>query len=129
MRVAQSRLSRGSLGGAAGVRGSIPGGRWESVRDLVHPSSAIAALARLVQSRGGEVHFATPVIKVHEDAVETNLRIAARWQGIYLKSTAGQTQVVLHPRERVTLVSAMGGLGMTLSWGLARNTVKSWSDA
>jgi glycine/D-amino acid oxidase-like deaminating enzyme len=58
-----------------------------------------------------------------------NLRIAARWQGIYLKSTAGQTQVVLHPRERVTLVSAMGGLGMTLSWGLARNTVKSWSDA
>jgi glycine/D-amino acid oxidase-like deaminating enzyme len=58
-----------------------------------------------------------------------DLRIAARWQGIYLKSKIGQTQVVLHPRERVTMVTAMGGLGMTLSWGLARKTVESWSDA
>jgi glycine/D-amino acid oxidase-like deaminating enzyme len=57
------------------------------------------------------------------------LRIAARWMGIYLKSTVGQTQVVLHPRERVTMVTAMGGLGMTLSWGLARKTVQSWSAA
>ena len=53
-------------------------------------------------------------------------RIASRWQGIYLKSTVGQTQVVLPPRERVTLVTAMGGLGMTLSWGLARKTVAGW---
>ncbi len=58
-----------------------------------------------------------------------DLRIAARWQGIYLKSTVGRTQVVLNPRERVTLVTAMGGLGMTLSWGLARETVKSWAAA
>ena len=56
-------------------------------------------------------------------------RIAARWLGVYLKSTTGQTQVVLHPRERVTMVTAMGGLGMTLSWGLARKTVQSWSPA
>ncbi len=55
-----------------------------------------------------------------------DLQIAARWQGIYLKSTIGQTQVVLHPREGVTMVTAMGGLGMTLSWGLARQTVESW---
>jgi FAD dependent oxidoreductase TIGR03364 len=56
-----------------------------------------------------------------------DLRIAARWQGVYLKSTAGQTQVVLQPRRGVTMVTAMGGLGMTLSWGLARKTVESWS--
>jgi hypothetical protein len=40
----------------------------------------------------------------------------------------GQTQVVLRPRERVTMVTAMGGLGMTLSWGLARKTVESWQN-
>jgi glycine/D-amino acid oxidase-like deaminating enzyme len=54
------------------------------------------------------------------------LQIAARWHGVYLKSTVGKTQVVLQPRERVTLVTAMGGLGMTLSWGLAHKTVEAW---
>lgn len=54
------------------------------------------------------------------------LKVASRWQGVYLKSTVGQTQVVLQPRERVTMVTAMGGLGMTLSWGLAERTVASW---
>ena len=55
-----------------------------------------------------------------------DLRIAARWHGIYLKSTIGQTQVVLRPRPRITMVTAMGGLGMTLSWGLARDIVQAW---
>ena len=55
-----------------------------------------------------------------------DLRVAARWHGTYLKSTVGQTQVILQPRPRVTMVTAMGGLGMTLSWGLARQTVQSW---
>jgi FAD dependent oxidoreductase TIGR03364 len=54
------------------------------------------------------------------------MRIASRWTGTYLKSTLGQTQVVLHPQDRVTLVAAMGGLGMTLSWGLAARTVNGW---
>jgi FAD dependent oxidoreductase TIGR03364 len=58
-----------------------------------------------------------------------DLRIAARWQGIYLKSKIGQTQVVLHPRERVTMVTAMGGIGMTLSWGCARRTLESWTTS
>lgn len=57
------------------------------------------------------------------------LKIAARWHGTYLKSTLGQLQVVLQPRDRVTMVTAMGGLGMTLSWGLARKTVESWETA
>lgn len=55
-----------------------------------------------------------------------DLRIAQRWHGVYLKSKIGQTQVVLQPRENVTMVTAMGGLGMTLSWGLAEKTVSSW---
>jgi hypothetical protein len=38
----------------------------------------------------------------------------------------GQTQVVLHPQPSVTMVTAMGGLGMTLSWGLAQKTISSW---
>ncbi len=59
-------------------------------------------------------------------AIIPDLRIATRWQGVYLKSKIGETQVVLRPRERVTMVTAMGGLGMTLSWGLARKTITSW---
>jgi FAD dependent oxidoreductase TIGR03364 len=58
-----------------------------------------------------------------------DLRIASRWQGVYLKSKLGQLQVVLNPRDRVTMVTAMGGLGMTLSWGLAEKTVASWKSA
>jgi FAD dependent oxidoreductase TIGR03364 len=52
--------------------------------------------------------------------------IARRWHGTYLKSTVGCTQVLLHPSQNVTLVTAMGGLGMTLSWGLAEKTILSW---
>jgi D-hydroxyproline dehydrogenase subunit beta len=57
-----------------------------------------------------------------------HLRIDSRWNGVYLKSTIGETQVILQPRERVTMVTAMGGLGMTLCWGLAQKTVASWSE-
>lgn len=57
-----------------------------------------------------------------------NLRISSCWNGIYLKSTIGQTQVVIKPRERVTMVTAMGGLGMTLSWGMARKTINTWKE-
>jgi D-hydroxyproline dehydrogenase subunit beta len=53
-------------------------------------------------------------------------RISTRWHGTYLKSTRGVTQVVLHPRENITMVTAMGGLGMTLGWGLAKRTVEDW---
>lgn len=53
-------------------------------------------------------------------------RIATRWQGTYLKSTRGVTQVVVEPRENVTMITAMGGLGMTLGWGRARMTVEEW---
>lgn len=57
-----------------------------------------------------------------------DLRIAARWPGFYLKSTNDTAQQVLQPRERVQLITAMGGLGMTLSWGLAERTVTAWQE-
>jgi FAD dependent oxidoreductase TIGR03364 len=55
-------------------------------------------------------------------------RITSRWTGTYLKSNKGVTQVVLQPREGVTMVTAMGGLGMTLGWGRARETVDRWQQ-
>jgi FAD dependent oxidoreductase TIGR03364 len=55
-------------------------------------------------------------------------RVASRWHGTYLRSTRGETQVVVQPQERVTLVTALGGLGMTLSWGLAQQTVDGWAE-
>lgn len=65
---------------------------------------------------------------LREFACVPDLRIASRWHGVYLKSTIGATQVVLQPRERVTMVTAMGGLGMTLSWGLAARTLSGWQS-
>lgn len=58
-----------------------------------------------------------------------DLRVASRWLGVYLKSPKGARQVVLQPRPNVTMVTAMGGLGMTLSWGLADRVVGSWAAA
>lgn len=82
-------------------------------------------------------HDLDPASSGHiEERILTNLacfaklakrQIASRWQGTYLKSTQGVTQVVVHPREKVTMVTAMGGLGMTLSWGLAKHTVNTWN--
>ncbi len=65
---------------------------------------------------------------LREFALIPDLRIASRWHGTYLKSAIGQTQVILHPRNRVTMVTAMGGMGMTLSWGLASRIVQSWEN-
>ncbi|MEO0331232.1 MAG: TIGR03364 family FAD-dependent oxidoreductase [Bacteroidota bacterium] len=46
------------------------------------------------------------------------LEIAQRWHGIYPK-LPGATELVLHPSEEVTIVNALSGAGMTLSFGLA----------
>jgi len=53
------------------------------------------------------------------------LEIAERWHGIYPKSTLGATEVVLRPLPGVFLVNALGGNGMTLSFGLAEETIDS----
>jgi len=46
------------------------------------------------------------------------LEIAERWHGIY-PLIKGKTELVLHPAPGVTIVNALSGAGMTLSFGLA----------
>jgi FAD dependent oxidoreductase TIGR03364 len=54
--------------------------------------------------------------------LNAELRIASRWHGIYVKHP--EKPFVIHrPEPRVTLVTAVGGAGMTLSFGLAERVV------
>ncbi len=47
-----------------------------------------------------------------------SLAIAETWHGVYAK-LPGQTEFVAHPEAGVTIVNALSGAGMTLSFGLA----------
>jgi FAD dependent oxidoreductase TIGR03364 len=47
--------------------------------------------------------------------------IAEKWHGIYAK-LSGQTELILHPEPGVTIINALSGAGMTLSFGLAEET-------
>ncbi len=51
------------------------------------------------------------------------LQIQERWHGVYPKLTNGETDLVLEPEKGVTIVNGLGGAGMTLSFGLARDIV------
>ena len=51
------------------------------------------------------------------------LDIQERWHGVYPKLTNGATELALQPEKGVTIVNGMGGAGMTLSFGLARDIV------
>jgi FAD dependent oxidoreductase TIGR03364 len=51
-----------------------------------------------------------------------DLRIAARWHGSYVK-LANEPYLVTEPAEGATIVACLGGAGMTLSFGLAEQTV------
>lgn len=50
--------------------------------------------------------------------------IDKRWHGIYLKRTDGRSLLVHEPEKGVTIINAMGGAGMTLSFGVAESVVK-----
>jgi FAD dependent oxidoreductase TIGR03364 len=50
------------------------------------------------------------------------LTIAETWHGIYAK-LPGQTEFVTHPEAGVTIVNALSGTGMTLSFGLAEEVI------
>jgi FAD dependent oxidoreductase TIGR03364 len=54
-----------------------------------------------------------------------NLRIVARWHGIYLKHPS-EAFVVTDLRPGMRVVTGAGGNGMTLSFGLAERTVAQW---
>lgn len=55
------------------------------------------------------------------------LRIASRWHGVYARHE-DRLAVILHPRPRVTVVTGVGGAGMTLSFGLAEQIVRRELD-
>lgn len=51
------------------------------------------------------------------------LQVAQRWQGVYAKHP-DQTFFVAHPAPGATVVTGVGGAGMTLSFGLAEKIVE-----
>ncbi|MBI2809154.1 MAG: TIGR03364 family FAD-dependent oxidoreductase [Planctomycetes bacterium] len=54
-----------------------------------------------------------------------DLRIAARWHGVYVKHPT-DLYVVAHPQPGMMAVTGVGGAGMTLSFGLAEQTIHAW---
>ncbi|AJF69341.1 TIGR03364 family FAD-dependent oxidoreductase [Streptomyces vietnamensis] len=50
-------------------------------------------------------------------------RITERWTGYYPSLRDGRTELLVSPEPHVTVVNGVGGAGMTLSFGLAEETV------
>ena len=53
----------------------------------------------------------------------TDLKIASRWHGVYLKHPSAD-YAVARPDEGAILVNGLGGAGMTLSFGIAAKTAR-----
>jgi FAD dependent oxidoreductase TIGR03364 len=49
-----------------------------------------------------------------------HLDISSRWHGVYLKRTDGYLEFIHEPQPGVRIVNGIGGGGMTLAFGLAR---------
>ena len=54
--------------------------------------------------------------------VSPALKIASRWHGVYVKHPR-EPYLILHPAQATTVVTGLGGAGMTLSFGLAEAVV------
>jgi glycine/D-amino acid oxidase-like deaminating enzyme len=52
-----------------------------------------------------------------------SLQIATRWNGIYVKHPT-EPYFLAHPASGVTIITGVGGAGMTLSFGLAEQIVR-----
>jgi FAD dependent oxidoreductase TIGR03364 len=55
-------------------------------------------------------------------AIAPDFAIAETWHGIYAK-LPGQTEFIAYPEPGVTIVNALSGAGMTLSFGLAEELI------
>jgi FAD dependent oxidoreductase TIGR03364 len=56
-------------------------------------------------------------------AISENWELVQSWHGIFPKMTNSATELVLHPSPNVYIINGLGGNGMTLSFGLAEETV------
>jgi FAD dependent oxidoreductase TIGR03364 len=52
-----------------------------------------------------------------------NETVMETWNGIYPKMTNGATEFVVHPEPGVTIINALSGAGMTLSFGLCEDVI------
>ncbi len=52
-----------------------------------------------------------------------NWNLIQSWNGIYPKMMDGRTELVLNPEEGITIINALGGNGMTLSFGLCERLI------
>lgn len=50
-------------------------------------------------------------------------QLSQTWNGIYPKMMNGQTELILSAEEGVTIINALGGNGMTLSFGLTEQLI------
>jgi D-hydroxyproline dehydrogenase subunit beta len=60
---------------------------------------------------------------LHTFLAAPDLQIAARWHGLYVK-LATEPYLIADPAPGVTVVTGVGGAGMTLSFGLAEQVVQ-----
>ena len=58
-------------------------------------------------------------------ACSENWKMIQSWHGILPKMTNSATELILHPTPNVFILNGLGGNGMTLSFGLAEETVNS----
>jgi FAD dependent oxidoreductase TIGR03364 len=59
-------------------------------------------------------------------AMSANWKMVQSWHGIYPKMTNSATELVLHPSSNVYIINGLGGNGMTLSFGLAEETIAAF---
>lgn len=52
-----------------------------------------------------------------------NWQLQQSWNGVYAKHTEGETEIFFSPEPGVYVINALGGAGMTLSFGLAEELV------